>query len=53
MARGRSNKEIGQTLYISENTVEPHVRSILGKLGAIGRTEATAIAAERGLLRVA
>src|SRR5580704_14770579 len=32
MALGRSNKEIGQVLYISENTVKGHVKSILTKL---------------------
>jgi two-component system, NarL family, response regulator len=50
MARGKSNKEIGQALYISEYTVKNHVRSILKKLNAIGRTEAIAIATGRGLV---
>jgi DNA-binding NarL/FixJ family response regulator len=51
MASGRSNKEIGQILFICEWTVKDHVRSILGKLDAIGRTEALAIATKRGLIR--
>ena len=51
MANGRSNKEIGQVLYISENTVKAHVKSILTKLDAMGRTEAVAIALQRGLIR--
>ena len=51
MANGRSNKEIGQVLYISENTVKAHVKSILTKLDAMGRTEAIAIALQRGLIR--
>jgi two-component system NarL family response regulator len=50
MADGRSNKEVGQALYISENTVKSHVKAILTKLDAMGRTEAIAIAAKRGLL---
>jgi two-component system NarL family response regulator len=50
MANGRSNKEIGQVLYISENTVKAHVKSILSKLDAMGRTEAIAIAIKRGLI---
>jgi two-component system, NarL family, response regulator len=50
MANGRSNKEIGQVLYISENTVKAHVKSILAKLDAMGRTEAIAIAIRRGLI---
>src|SRR5260370_10921380 len=51
MANGRSNKEIGQVLYISENTVKAHVKSILTNLHAMGRTEAIAIALQRGLIR--
>jgi len=51
IANGRSNKEIGQVLYISENTVKAHVKSILTKLDAMGRTEAVAIALQRGLIR--
>jgi two-component system, NarL family, response regulator len=51
MANGRSNKEIGQALYISENTVKAHVKSILTKLDAMGRTEAIAIAIKRGLIK--
>jgi two-component system, NarL family, response regulator len=52
MALGKSNKEIGQALHISEFTVKNHVRSILKKLDAIGRTEAIAIATGRGIIQV-
>jgi DNA-binding NarL/FixJ family response regulator len=52
MALGKSNKEIGQVLYISEYTVKNHVKSILRKLNAIGRTEAIAIASERGIVNI-
>jgi two-component system, NarL family, response regulator len=51
MADGRSNKEIGQALYISENTVKSHVKVILTKLDAMGRTEAIAIGTKRGLIQ--
>lgn len=51
LAEGNSNKEIGQELKITEHTVKAHVKSILAKLGAVGRTEAIAIARERGLIR--
>lgn len=51
LAEGNSNKEIGQTLKITEHTAKAHVKSILAKLGAVGRTEAIAIARERGLIR--
>ena len=50
IANGRSNKEIGTILFISENTVRGHVKSILTKLDAMGRTEAIAIATKRGLI---
>jgi DNA-binding CsgD family transcriptional regulator len=50
MAQGRTNRQIGAALYISEKTASVHVSNILGKLGAGGRTEAVAIAASRGLL---
>ena len=50
LALGRSNKQIGRALYISEGTVKQHVKSILGKLDATGRAEAIAIAARRGLI---
>lgn len=50
VAEGRSNGEIGKQLFISAKTVSVHVSNILGKLGAVGRTEAAAIARRRGLL---
>jgi two-component system, NarL family, response regulator len=52
LACGRSNKEIGQALYIGEGTVKHHVKSILTKLGAIGRAEAIAIAVRHGLIHL-
>jgi two-component system NarL family response regulator len=51
MAAEDSNKEIGQKLNITEHTVKAHVKAILVKLEAVGRTEAIAIAMKRGLLR--
>ena len=50
MAAGKSNKEIAQIIYVSENTVKAHVKSILAKMDAMGRTEAIAIALKRGLI---
>lgn len=50
VARGRSNKAVAQALTISVGTVKAHMKAILGKLGALTRTEAASIAAERGLL---
>lgn len=52
IARGQLNKEIADTLDITERTVKFHVSSILGKLGAGNRTEAVSIAVRRGLVRI-
>jgi two-component system NarL family response regulator len=51
LAAGNSNKEIGQMLQITEHTVKAHVKAILLKLGAVGRTEAISIGMRRGLIR--
>jgi DNA-binding CsgD family transcriptional regulator/tetratricopeptide (TPR) repeat protein len=50
LAQGRTNRQIGAELYISEKTASVHVSNIIAKLGAHGRTEAVAIAAQRGML---
>jgi len=50
VAAGLSNRQIGETLSITERTVKFHVTAILNKLGAENRAQAVAIAAERGLL---
>jgi DNA-binding NarL/FixJ family response regulator len=49
-ACGRSNREIGTTLEISEATVKTHMSTILAKLGAGDRTHAVAIAVQRGYI---
>jgi DNA-binding NarL/FixJ family response regulator len=50
VAAGLSNRQIAQTLSISERTVKFHVTAIFNKLGADNRAQAVAVAAERGLL---
>lgn len=50
LASGLGNKEIATRLTISEHTVKFHVASILGKLGAVSRTEAVALGIRHGLV---
>ncbi|MFC7485746.1 helix-turn-helix transcriptional regulator [Knoellia sp. CPCC 206453] len=50
VARGLSNGQVGQQLFISTKTASVHVSRILAKLGAASRTEAAAIARDRGLV---
>ena len=49
LVKGRTNRQIADELFISENTAGVHVSNILGKLGASTRTEAAGIAARLGL----
>jgi two-component system NarL family response regulator len=49
---GKSNKEIGVALNISEATVKVHVTHILEKLKASGRTDAIRVAVQRGLVHL-
>jgi two-component system, NarL family, response regulator len=52
LAAGRSNKDIGRRLDISEGTAKTHVKAILTKLDALSRTEAVSVALKRGLVRL-
>jgi two-component system NarL family response regulator len=52
VAAGKSNKEIGVQLFIAEGTVKTHVKSLLEKLGSVGRTAAVKEAVHRGLVRL-
>jgi DNA-binding CsgD family transcriptional regulator len=44
IAEGRTNREIGERLFISQKTVGVHVGNILSKLGVSGRVEAAMVA---------
>jgi DNA-binding CsgD family transcriptional regulator/tetratricopeptide (TPR) repeat protein len=50
LADGRTNREIGEALFMSESTAGVHVSRILGKLGVASRTEAAAVATRLGLV---
>ena len=52
-AAGKTNRDIGNTLFISESTVKFHMHAILNKLGAGNRTEAVSIAVQQGVISLA
>lgn len=52
IAKGKANKQIGDMLTLSENTVKNHVKSILNKLNAKDRTHAVTEALKRGFFRL-
>lgn len=52
ISEGRSNRNIGDELGVTEATIKYHVSEILGRLGAKDRTEAVVIAHRRGLLHL-
>lgn len=49
LARGLSNTDIAERLFLSEGTVRNHVSAILSKLGVTDRTQAAVIAIQHGL----
>jgi DNA-binding CsgD family transcriptional regulator len=53
VARGATNRQIAETLFISEKTASVHVSNILRKLRAANRGEAAATAIKEGLVEVA
>lgn len=48
--RGWTNKEIGKALFISDRTVQGHLKNIYEKLGVATRTEAVTVALQRGFI---
>jgi DNA-binding NarL/FixJ family response regulator len=52
VARGLTNKQIGNALQISENTARNHINSIIRKLDVSGRTEAATAAIQQGLVHM-
>ena len=50
VAQGKSNREIAETLVISEKTAKAHISNILGKLGLEDRTQMAIYAIKNGLV---
>ena len=53
LATGLNNREIGELLFVTENTVKTHIVHIIGKLGVSDRVQAAVWAARHGLLESA
>ena len=51
-ANGNRNRDIGEKLFISEETVKVHIKHIMEKLGASDRTQAVAIGLRRGIIEL-
>ncbi len=51
-ASGKTNKEIGSILFISDRTVQGHLKNIYEKLGVATRTEAVTVALQHGFIRL-
>lgn len=52
IAKGLANKQIGDSLHITEYTVKDHVKNILAKLRVADRTEAVTVALKRGIIHL-
>jgi DNA-binding NarL/FixJ family response regulator len=52
VAEGNRNRDIGEKLFITEETVKVHIKHIMEKLGASDRTQAIAIAIRRGIIHL-
>jgi DNA-binding NarL/FixJ family response regulator len=52
VAEGNRNRDIGERLFISEDTVKVHIKHIMEKLRASDRTQAVAIGLRRGIIQL-
>lgn len=52
VSRGRSNKEMASAMFVSEETVKTHMKSLFQKLGVHDRAEAVSVSLQRGLIRL-
>lgn len=52
VAKGRTNKELASAMFISEETVKTHVKTLFLKLGVHDRAEAVSVSLKRGIIRL-
>lgn len=52
VAKGRTNKELAAAMFVSEETVKTHIKSLFQKLGVHDRVEAVSVSVKRGLIRL-
>lgn len=52
VANGKTNREIAESLFVSENTIKSHLASVYSKLGVRRRTEAVMVAVSAGLIEI-
>jgi DNA-binding NarL/FixJ family response regulator len=52
LIKGRSNKEIGSSMFVCEDTVKAHLKSLFSKLGVHDRTEAAISAIRHGIVHL-
>ncbi len=46
LSTGMTNRELGTSLYVSENTIKTHLRSLYAKLGVRNRAQAASLAGQ-------
>lgn len=52
VAKGRTNKELAAAMFVSEETVKTHMKSLFLKLGVHDRAEAVSVSLQRGIIRL-
>jgi DNA-binding NarL/FixJ family response regulator len=52
LAKGRNNREIAKSLFISEDTVKTHLKNVFAKLGVEDRTGAVLSAVRHGIVHL-